>query len=320
MGTSETKRIWRARWGNYEEAIQRDSSLRSPMPDWPACTSPRVLWLVCRRLWPSRREGRGADGDQAERPVGRRAQRPCHRIAVLRPECGRERAEHRRAIEIVPANADAHFRYAATWLRSMGRYDQAIDELERAERLAPDLPVIPAGLGLIFTSTHTAPTTRLRHSTRRSRWVQLCRRAPRSRECLSSEKDGRPRHRGKHQDDRREGTERQIIACPELRRGWEKSRGSRAPQGTGGREQAVESRRARCRRGLCGVGPRRTRCSPGWRRPSKSMTRTSCSSRTGPEFEKPPRRRTFQGSRPTRRHSCGEIDLSGPNCPIANAQ
>ena len=36
----------------------------------------------------------------------------------------------------------------------MGRYEQAITELERAEVLAPDLPAIPAGLGLILTYAH----------------------------------------------------------------------------------------------------------------------------------------------------------------------
>ena len=62
--------------------------------------------------------------------------------------------EHLRALEIDSGNADAHFRYAATWLRSMGRYDQAIAEFARARVLDPDLPAIPAGLGQILTYAH----------------------------------------------------------------------------------------------------------------------------------------------------------------------
>jgi tetratricopeptide (TPR) repeat protein len=62
--------------------------------------------------------------------------------------------EFRRAIEFDPNNAKAHHWYA-TFLHTLGRYDEALTEIELARKLAPDSPSILADQGdLLWTSGH----------------------------------------------------------------------------------------------------------------------------------------------------------------------
>jgi len=59
--------------------------------------------------------------------------------------------EHLQAIRLEPTNADAHFRYGATFLRSVGRYDEAIEQFKLGAALDPGAPSMLAGLGQTLT-------------------------------------------------------------------------------------------------------------------------------------------------------------------------
>jgi len=61
--------------------------------------------------------------------------------------------EFRRAIELNPTSAVAHFHYA-NMLSTMGRFDEAIAECKRAQELDPLSLIVNVGFGYIYTLAH----------------------------------------------------------------------------------------------------------------------------------------------------------------------
>ena len=69
--------------------------------------------------------------------------------------------EFRRAIELDPNNAKAHHWYA-TFLPALGRYDEALTEIELARKLAPDSPSVLADKGeLLWAAGQHEPALQL---------------------------------------------------------------------------------------------------------------------------------------------------------------
>jgi eukaryotic-like serine/threonine-protein kinase len=58
--------------------------------------------------------------------------------------------EFRRAIELNPNDANAHYFYAQSYLNAMGRHQEAIREFQRALELDPMSPIINANLGAAY--------------------------------------------------------------------------------------------------------------------------------------------------------------------------
>jgi serine/threonine-protein kinase len=63
---------------------------------------------------------------------------------------GAER-EFKRALELSPGDADAHFAYSVTYLTPLGRLDEALAEIQRALALDPLSPYKITGAGMIYS-------------------------------------------------------------------------------------------------------------------------------------------------------------------------
>ena len=129
----------------------RIRATRSPMPICPTSTgvSPTAGWSTRRSICPrpERRRRRRSNWTRA----WRMAHYALANLMTYAWEWADAEREYKRAIELNPNLALAH-RWYATYLRLMGRHEQAIGEITRARELDPLSPGVNATVGYVLTS------------------------------------------------------------------------------------------------------------------------------------------------------------------------